>query len=173
LSHGLHQADVTFLNQVQKLQPAIGVFFGNGNDEAEVGLDQFFFGLFGFGFSPKYHLKHALQIGKARLAGNFDFAQLRCGGVRSSLRASAAWSPWKRPRGAPACRLAFEGLQPLDRVADFFNQAFFLKTGGTRSSAPVATSRCAGEKRGTSRAGTDASRLRHPFGFTASRKHSL
>ncbi|CAI8233353.1 MAG: Uncharacterised protein [Alphaproteobacteria bacterium] len=40
----LHQADIAFLNEVKELQTAIGVFFGNRNDQAQIGLDHFFFG---------------------------------------------------------------------------------------------------------------------------------
>src|SRR5580692_8886464 len=45
LVHGLHQADVAFLNQVEKLQAAVGVFFRNRNYETKVGLDQLTLGL--------------------------------------------------------------------------------------------------------------------------------
>jgi hypothetical protein len=44
---GLHQADVAFLDQVEELQAAVGVFFGDGDDEAEVGLDELALGLLG------------------------------------------------------------------------------------------------------------------------------
>ena len=37
----LHQADVAFLDQVEELQAAVGVFLGDGDDEAQVGLDHF------------------------------------------------------------------------------------------------------------------------------------
>src|SRR5438876_1748942 len=45
LVDGLHQADVAFLNQVEELQSAVGVFPGDGNHQAEVGLDQLALGL--------------------------------------------------------------------------------------------------------------------------------
>ena len=48
---GLHQADVAFLNQVQELQAAVGVFLGDGNHQAQVGFDQFLLGLVGFGLA--------------------------------------------------------------------------------------------------------------------------
>ena len=37
--HGLHQADVAFLNQVEELQPAIGIFLCNRNHQAQVRFD--------------------------------------------------------------------------------------------------------------------------------------
>src|SRR5215467_4171310 len=41
----LHQADIAFLDQIEELQAAVGVFLGDGNDEAEIGLDHFLLGL--------------------------------------------------------------------------------------------------------------------------------
>ena len=37
---GLHQADVAFLDQIQEGEAATDVFFGDGDDQAEIGLDQ-------------------------------------------------------------------------------------------------------------------------------------
>src|SRR3546814_8055953 len=37
----LHQADVAFLDQVEELQPAVGVFLGDRDDEAQIRLDHF------------------------------------------------------------------------------------------------------------------------------------
>ena len=45
--HGAHQTDVAFLEKVQELHAAIGVLLGNGNHEAQVGLDHLGLGLFG------------------------------------------------------------------------------------------------------------------------------
>ena len=38
----LHQSDIAFLNQVEELQAAIGVLFGDGNHEAQIRLDHLF-----------------------------------------------------------------------------------------------------------------------------------
>ncbi len=35
------------MNEVEKLQPAVGVLLGDGNDQAEVGFDQLGLGLLG------------------------------------------------------------------------------------------------------------------------------
>jgi len=45
LIDGLHQAYIAFLNQIQELQAAIGVFLGDGNHQTQVRLDHFLFGL--------------------------------------------------------------------------------------------------------------------------------
>ena len=44
LVHRLHQADIAFLDQIEELQAAVGVFLGDGNDEAQIGLDHFLLG---------------------------------------------------------------------------------------------------------------------------------
>src|SRR3974390_1824329 len=43
----LHQADVALLDQVEELQAAVGVFFRDRDDEAQIGLDHFLLGLTG------------------------------------------------------------------------------------------------------------------------------
>ena len=43
-----HQAHVAFLNKVQKGKSAVGVFFGDGDDQAQIGFHHFRLGLDGF-----------------------------------------------------------------------------------------------------------------------------
>ncbi len=49
--HRLHQPDVAFLNQIQKLQPAVRIFLRNRNNQPQVGFDQFLLRLLGLGFA--------------------------------------------------------------------------------------------------------------------------
>ena len=70
--HGFHQADVAFLNQIEELQAAVGVFLGDRNDQAQVRFDQFFLGLFGFRFSAMNQRERALQFSEADFAGFFN-----------------------------------------------------------------------------------------------------
>ena len=58
----LHQADVPFLDQVEELQPAVGVLFGDGDHEAEVGHDQLLLGLIGFLFALADFLDGLAQL---------------------------------------------------------------------------------------------------------------
>src|SRR3989338_4865707 len=51
LVHRLHETDVPFLNEIQKLQSPVGVFFGDADHQAEIGLDQLLFGEVGPGLS--------------------------------------------------------------------------------------------------------------------------
>ena len=79
LVDGLHEADIAFLNQVEELEPAVGVALGDRNHQAQVGFNQFFFRalslLIGFGDdqvrAPQFRgrgavlffeLLHALQM---------------------------------------------------------------------------------------------------------------
>ena len=52
----LHQADVAFLDQVEELQAAVGVFLGDRDDEAQVGLDHFLLGLTRLALALLHHL---------------------------------------------------------------------------------------------------------------------
>ena len=36
LVHGLHQADVSFLNEIEKVQARIGVILGDAEDKSEI-----------------------------------------------------------------------------------------------------------------------------------------
>ena len=45
LVHRLHQADVAFLDQIKELQAAVGVFLGDRDHQAQVGLDHLLLGL--------------------------------------------------------------------------------------------------------------------------------
>src|SRR5260370_38482201 len=47
LVYRFDQADVAFLDEIEELQAAIGVFLRNRDDQAQVGLDHFRFGLVG------------------------------------------------------------------------------------------------------------------------------
>ncbi len=76
LIHRFHQADVSFLNQVEELQTAVGIFLGDRNNQPKVSFDQFFFGLLGFRLAAVNKRQRALQFGEPDLAGLFDVLQL-------------------------------------------------------------------------------------------------
>ena len=42
LVHRLHKTDVSLLDQIQKLEPAVGIFFRNADDQAKIGFNQLF-----------------------------------------------------------------------------------------------------------------------------------
>src|ERR1700733_4500973 len=64
----LHQTDVAFLDQIQKLQTAVGVLLGNRNHQAQVSLDQLALGLLGVHIALDHLALGALELGD-RYAG--------------------------------------------------------------------------------------------------------
>ncbi len=58
----LHQADIAFLDQIEELQAAVGVFLGDGDDEAQIGLDHFLLGAAGFALAPLHGLDDAAEF---------------------------------------------------------------------------------------------------------------
>src|SRR5664280_1665544 len=64
LVHGLHQADVALLNQVEELQAAIGVLLGDGHHQPQVGFDQLPLGVFGVHVALHDFALGALQFGE-------------------------------------------------------------------------------------------------------------
>ena len=62
LVHRFHQTDVAFLDEIQELQSAIGVFLGDGNHQAQVCFHHFLFGASGFGFTNRHSAIHFLQF---------------------------------------------------------------------------------------------------------------
>ncbi len=58
----LHKANVAFLNQIKELQPAVRVFLGDRNHQAQVCLDHFLFGLAGFFFALLHLLNNAAEF---------------------------------------------------------------------------------------------------------------
>ena len=70
----LHQADVAFLDQIEELQAAVGVFLGDRNHQTQIGLDHFLLGLAGFALAL-LHAVHDLA----------EFADLKAGQGRQRL----------------------------------------------------------------------------------------
>ncbi len=68
----LHQADVAFLNKIKELQAAVGVFLGNRDHQAQVGLDHFLLGLTGLALALLHLLDDAAIVvdRQAGLAGH-------------------------------------------------------------------------------------------------------
>ena len=58
----LHQADVAFLDQIEELQAAVGVFLGDRDDEAQVGFDHFLLGLARFALALLHHVHDLAEL---------------------------------------------------------------------------------------------------------------
>ena len=122
-----HQADVAFLNQVEELQAAVGVFFCDGNDETEVGFDEFLLGLLGFRFAAKNHLESPLQFGGPDFAGDFDFAEFLAAGEEIFARFGLDVGLRGFDAALKLDDFAFEEVNALDGLADFVDQTLFLE----------------------------------------------
>src|SRR5574337_152357 len=73
--HGVHQADVAFLDQVEELQAAVGVFLGDGNHQAQVGLDHLFLGAACFGLADGHLAVNFLEFLNGKVRFFFDAGQ--------------------------------------------------------------------------------------------------
>ena len=86
LVHRLHQTDVALLDQIQKGQAAVGVAFGDGDHQTQVGLGHAGFGLFADLFTPLDLLQNLLKLFRieveavfARLFGLKELLDLQVG----------------------------------------------------------------------------------------------
>src|ERR1700678_2838168 len=82
LVHGFHQADVAFLNQVEELQSAVGVFLGDGNHQAEIGLDQLTLGLLRVHVALDDLALRALELRKRHAGFQFQLFHFAANGAR-------------------------------------------------------------------------------------------
>src|SRR5499433_532962 len=58
----LHQADIAFLDQVEELQAAVGVFLGDGDNEAQVRLHHLLLGLARLALALLHHLHDLAEL---------------------------------------------------------------------------------------------------------------
>ena len=93
LSGGREQADISFTDEIDERQPAVLVFFRDGDDEAQIALDEF--------------LKR-VGVARADLAGDVDFFRSfeeRIGGdfvevLIENVALGLAWGDSRRARRA-------------------------------------------------------------------------
>ncbi len=69
-----HQTDVAFLNQIEELQTTVGVFFSDGNNQTQVGLNHFFLGATGAGFTDGYATVNFFNFRNAQTNAFFNGA---------------------------------------------------------------------------------------------------
>src|SRR5581483_1604143 len=60
----LHQADVSFLDEVEELQAAVRIFLGDRDDQAEVRLDHLLLRLAGLALALLHHVDDAAELGR-------------------------------------------------------------------------------------------------------------
>ena len=77
--HRFHQPDIPLLDQVQELQAPVGIFFGDGDHQTQVGLDQLIFGQLGLRFPVLDCLQGAFQLLHGQVGLRFHPADLPLG----------------------------------------------------------------------------------------------
>src|SRR5262245_12783720 len=85
LVDGLHQADVAFLDQVEELQSAVGVFLRDRDHQSQVGFDQFLLGLLRFGVAHHHSLHGAFDLDRGLVVLPFELSEVALGGAQSLL----------------------------------------------------------------------------------------
>ena len=118
-----HQSDVAFLNQIQELQAAVGIFFRNGNHEAKIGFGQFFFGLFGVSFAAKNNRQGAFEIGGRGFAGLFDFADLYAGQAQFFAGFGGSFTARRIGTAFEPNAFALQTLKAFHRMTNQIDQA--------------------------------------------------
>src|SRR5882724_846061 len=121
----LHEADVAFLDEVEELQAAIAVFFGDGDDETKIGFGQFLFCLVGFGFAAVNQNEGALESRGPGLRQVFDLlaletAQAQLFARSGSIAASGGGAAFE------AVDFALQSVHALGGVAEQIDEALFL-----------------------------------------------
>ena len=130
---GFHQADVAFLNQVEELQAAVGVFFRDRNHETEVGLDQLALGLLRIHVALDDFALRALDLLEQQ--AGFDFKLFNFASYRARLAAIFFFLIFAA-RGVglalEVLRLAVERTHAVDSFVDAVDQPLAFGIGETQ-----------------------------------------
>src|SRR5450830_1749125 len=76
LVHGLHQADVAFLDQVEELQTAVGVLLGDGDHQTQVRFNHLFLRAAGLGLTDRHATVDVLDLGDGQAGFGLERGQL-------------------------------------------------------------------------------------------------
>ena len=130
LVDGLHQADVALLNEVEELQAAVGVLFGDGDDQAQVGFDQLALGLLGVHVALDHLALGALELDDGDAGVALDFFEI---GPAVFLLAAILLLQLLALRGlvllVERANLALERAHGVDGLVDLVEQALALEGG--------------------------------------------
>src|SRR5579875_934438 len=127
LVHGLHQADVPFLDQVKKLQAAVRVFLGDGDYQAKVGLDQLALRKFGFLLAGQDVLICPAQFRSGSLVSFLDFFEPIAHLSELLLELLGSVASRAFPALLKALGLALNRPDFFGSLADAFNQPLALR----------------------------------------------
>src|SRR5579871_1457117 len=117
---GAHQADVAFLDQVQKMQPAVDILLGHRNHQAEVGFHQILLGPLGFNLTVTDHRNGVFDLVERRAGRVFALANLTLDLARFRLRRLAGTS-------FQLAQLHFEMRKLFRNALDFLGELLPLR----------------------------------------------
>src|SRR5713226_6860909 len=126
----LHQADVTFLNQVEELQAAIRVLLRNRDDQTQVRFDQFALGVLGVHVALDDLALRALEFLEQQACFRFELFQLSADRARLLLIFLALLLTARRL--GPLLQvldLAVERAHTIDRAINAVDKAFAFVVG--------------------------------------------
>ena len=130
LVHGLHQADVALLDQIQELQAAVRVLLRNADHQSQVRLNQLALGVLGVHVSLDDLALRPLQLAEHRARLHLD--ALHVGAHRADLLADFLLLLLDLGELAALFQvqyLAVQGLHVLDRLVHTVNQPLALLVG--------------------------------------------
>src|SRR5579863_3083737 len=117
---GAHQADVALLDQVQQMQSAVDVLLGDRHNQAEVGLDQVFFGALRFDFTVADHRQGVPKVGEIGAGRGLALADFALQLPRLGLGGLAA-------AALDLAQIVLEVRQLLDHSLNFFRELLPLR----------------------------------------------
>src|SRR5579863_7436553 len=128
--HGFHQADVAFLNQVEELQSAVGVFLGDGNNETKVGLDQLALGLLRVHVALDDLALGALEFLKRHAGFQFQLLHFAANGTRlAPVFFFLLFTASGVGLALEVLRLAIERAHAVDHLVQAVDQPFAFGVG--------------------------------------------
>ena len=80
LLDGLHEAHIPFLDEVEEGEAAVGVLFGNGDDEAKVGLNHFALGFLALVHPALEHPDVLFELFEVAPSSELPFEEFSPGG---------------------------------------------------------------------------------------------
>ncbi len=121
-----HEADVAFLDEIEELQAAVGVFLGDGDDQTKVGFGQFALGLLGVRFPPKDDGEGALEAGGSDLVGFLKLGALQFAGAEILAGRDSCFAAGDDGAAFQGNDFLVEGMKALNGVAHDFDETLFF-----------------------------------------------
>src|SRR5207248_1278915 len=130
LVDGFHQADVALLNEIEELETAVGVLLRDGDDEAEVSLDELTLGALGVHVALDHLALGALEVRDGDAGVLLDALEVGAAVLLLALVLLAQFlGLGVLELGLESLDLALEGPHGVDGLVDLVEQALLLRVG--------------------------------------------